>query len=295
MTKTAELASNFQGDALYQRRAREALPLLVRQAEAGSTIYYSDLAQELGMPNPRNLNYVLGCVGNALKDLSDKSSREIPHIQAMVVNQGTDSPGEGFDGFLRELGETWVSDDERWAVLEIYWSKIRSYPHWSWVLEQLGLKRAQSKIDAVIDAASGLGGGEGPEHAALKEYVRTHPEIIGLKPSHPAGSAEFDLPSGDRVDVVFLSAQRFDCVEVKPADCGDAEVVRGLFQCVKYAAVVEARAQFDQASFDVQSWLVLGGALPEKLIPLRNSLGIPVIENVMAASRAQEPLPVIRS
>ena len=42
-----------QGGALYQRRAFSALPLLVRQAEAGQTIHYEQLASELGMPNPR--------------------------------------------------------------------------------------------------------------------------------------------------------------------------------------------------------------------------------------------------
>ena len=41
-----------QEGVLYQRRAFSALPLLVRQAEAGRTIHYEQLARELGMPNP---------------------------------------------------------------------------------------------------------------------------------------------------------------------------------------------------------------------------------------------------
>ncbi len=104
MAETSEIASNFFGDELYQQRARVALPL-IRQAEAGKTIYYADLAQELRMPNPRNLNFVLGCVGNALKDLSKSSGEEIPRIQAMVVNQHSETPGDGFDGFLRDRGD----------------------------------------------------------------------------------------------------------------------------------------------------------------------------------------------
>ena len=280
MVDTAEIASNFFGDALYQRRAREALPLLVRQAEAGSTVYYADFAQELGMPNPRNLNFVLGCVGFALTDLSKSTGVEIPHIQAMVVNRQSDTPGDGFDVFLRARGETWESEEERWAVLETYWARIKAYPHWTWVLNELGLKRASSKIDNLIDIAAGLGGGEGPEHAALKEYVRKHPAIIGLRADHPFGQAEYKLPSGDRVDVAFKSTKRLDCIEVKPAHCGEAEVVRGLFQCVKYAAVAQAQAQFYQFEGEVISCLVLGGSLPRSLISLRNSLGIRVIENV---------------
>jgi hypothetical protein len=283
MAETATIASGFFGDALYQQRARQALPLLVRQAEAGTTIYYADLAQELGMPNPRNLNFVLGCVGNTLNDLSKSSGEEIPHIQAIVVNQHSDTPGDGFDGFLSDRGEKWKSEEERWAVLETYWARIKNYPHWGWVLEELGLSRANAGIDDLIDAAAGRGGGEGPEHAALKEYVRRHPTVIGLRADHPVGVSEYALPSGDSVDVVFRSVGRFDCVEVKPADCGAADVTRGLFQCVKYRAVVEAKARFEQVDCNVFSWLVLGGRLPAELVPLRNSLGITVFEDVVVS------------
>lgn len=281
MPKTSKTASNFFGNALYQRRAREALPLLVRQAEGEKTIYYADLAQELGMPNPRNLNYVLGCVGHALNNLSEISGEEIPHIQAMVVNQQSDTPGDGFDGFLLERGENWKDEDERWAVLKTYWARISAYPHWSWVLDELGIERTQSGIDNLIDAAGRLGGGEGPEHAALKEYVRNNPQIIGLQPNHPRGAAEHALPSGDRIDVVFQSTARFDCVEIKPANCSEIEITRGLFQCVKYAAVAESKRRFEQTEGETLSWLVLGGPLPDALVPLRNSLGIFVIENVV--------------
>jgi len=58
--ETGEVAETMEGNKLYQERARRAMPILVRQALAGETIYYQDLADELGMPNPRNLNFVLG-------------------------------------------------------------------------------------------------------------------------------------------------------------------------------------------------------------------------------------------
>lgn len=56
---TAQIAELINGNKLYQIRAREALPLLVRQAHSAQTIFYSDLAAELKMPNPRNLNLFL--------------------------------------------------------------------------------------------------------------------------------------------------------------------------------------------------------------------------------------------
>ena len=59
-------AQYLAGDELFQQRARAALPLLVRQAMQSTTVFYSDLAAEVGMPNERNLNYVLGFIGERL-------------------------------------------------------------------------------------------------------------------------------------------------------------------------------------------------------------------------------------
>ncbi len=57
--ETARIAKGIFGDKLYQLRARVALPILVRQATAQQKITYGDLAEEIGIPNARNLNYVL--------------------------------------------------------------------------------------------------------------------------------------------------------------------------------------------------------------------------------------------
>lgn len=75
---TAQAALQIDGDKLYQQRARMALPILVRQAQAGSTIVYGDLAQELDMPMARNLNAVLGGVGRAITKLSKEWEQKIP-------------------------------------------------------------------------------------------------------------------------------------------------------------------------------------------------------------------------
>ena len=60
MRETRELAKGLRSEKTYQQRAREALPLLVRQAEAGEKIYYADLAAEMGIEWPRTLNRPLG-------------------------------------------------------------------------------------------------------------------------------------------------------------------------------------------------------------------------------------------
>ena len=60
--ETAKIAEPLIGDKPYQQQARKALPILVRQASVRKSIFYSDLADELKMPNARNLNYVLGSI-----------------------------------------------------------------------------------------------------------------------------------------------------------------------------------------------------------------------------------------
>jgi len=281
MAKTADIATGFHGDKLYQARARLALPILIRQAKAaGQTISYEDLAAELGMPNPRNLNYPLGCIGDELNRLSKEWHKEIPPIQALVVTKGAAVPGSGFDPFLKERGKVWKTSVERKAILKTYLAEIANYPYWDEVLSELGLKPAASKIDDIIDKAMSLGGGEGPEHKALKEYVRSHPECVGLPAGSAEGSAEAALPSGDSIDVLFDRIDRVVAVEVKPGSAPIHDVARGLFQCVKYQSVLQARADFKGDPRPIAIVLVLGDKLPKALIPLRNSLGIAVLEKV---------------
>lgn len=66
----------------------------------GETIFYSQLAFEMDMPNARNLNYVLSCIGNTLIKLGKAHDLEIPSIQCLVVNKDTGMPGEGVDLFI---------------------------------------------------------------------------------------------------------------------------------------------------------------------------------------------------
>src|SRR5262249_3228678 len=105
--ETAMIAKPFAGDKLYQERARAALPLLVRQAIAGSAIRYGELAAELGMPNPRNLNYVLGSIGQTIKALSKHWRLDVPPIQCIVINKKTGLPGEGVGWFVSDKEGPW--------------------------------------------------------------------------------------------------------------------------------------------------------------------------------------------
>jgi hypothetical protein len=281
MAKTAKVVPDFHGPKLYQERARAVLPILVRQAEARQPVFYEALAQEVEMPNPRNLNYPLGCIGKTLNKIAEEWGSDVPPIEALVVNQATRLPGPGFDGFLTIKGERWDTKEERKALIEQYWAGIYAYPYWDDVLKELLLEKTVDPAEALIAMAGRTGGGgEGPEHLALKMFVCANPQSVGLRKIDPAGTPEYRLPSGDSIDIIFEYPRRIHAVEAKPKSSSDSDLARGLFQCVKYRAVLQARASYERDRRDITVCLALGGSLPARLIPLRNSLNIDVFENL---------------
>jgi hypothetical protein len=272
------------GDKLYQVRARQALPILVRQALSRKPIFYEALAAELGMPNPRNLNYVLGSIGTTLNELaSDPELGEIPHIQSLVINQQRRLPGEGFEGFLAQRMKEYqkLSLAEKRAYLDAYWHEVYAYPYWRDVLEACNLAPATNDAASIVAKAktgkSG-GGGEGEDHRRLKEYVAANPSIVGLPSNLSPGTTEAPLPSGDKIDVLFDGQKRLVAVEVKSKISNEVDLARGLFQCVKYRAVMEAERGFKGARYSIEAMLVVGKPFPESLCSLQNSLAVQVIE-----------------
>lgn len=282
MTDTAEIAEPLSGDKLYQQRARGALPLLVRQATASTPIIYEDLAHELEMPNPRNLNYVLGSIGQTLLNLSEHWGIEVPPIQCLVVNKNTRLPGEGIGWFITDLSHyKKLSNKQRRQVVDAELQKIYAFDKWAKVLSTLSLEPVQSDFNKLNKKASQFrGGGEGAEHKKLKEFVANNPALFGLPASIAPGENEHSLPSGDSLDVFFTHRKEQIGIEVKSHISDSADIARGLYQCVKYQAVLEARQAANGQPQNVRTILVLGDKLPLKLLPLKNVLGIEVYEKV---------------
>lgn len=286
---TAKILAAITGDKLFQQRARAALPLLVRQARAGTPITYGDLAAELGMPNARNLNHVLGSIGKSLELLSKAWKEKVPPIQCLVVNGATGLPGEGIGWFLvKKEDYKSLPRRKKRAIVEAELQHIFAYQYWSDVLDSLSLDEVESDFTTIVSAATGgFGGGEGPEHQALKLYVANHPEIVGLPATSMAGTNERALPSGDCLDVSFERKGIWVAAEVKPGIASIADITRGIFQCVKYRAVMEAVQIAEERAPNARVVLVLGGVLSQSLISLKNTLGIEVVEDVESKIRKQ--------
>lgn len=280
--QTAQIASAdlMQGDSLYLERARKTLPYLVRQAHASNTIFYSSLAQEVGMPNARNLNYVLGAIGNALRKLEKREKVAIPPIQCLVVNMRDGLPGEGIGDFITADFSSFTKTQKK-KLVDVRLADVYTYPHWDWVLEKFGLAPLPVKVQKLVAKAKRYQhGGESKEHKALKAFVAANPTAIGLRAGLPAGETEYALPSADKIDVVFQDRGLQIGIEVKSRISDTADILRGLFQCVKYRYLLEAEQVVNGKIPNSRVLLVLQSQLPRELLPVQHTLGIEVIEDI---------------
>ncbi len=253
------------------------------------------------MPNPRNLNYVLGSVGQSLIGLSQQWSEAIPDIQLLVVNKQTGLPGDGIgwfmnrgenpagqkqDGFVTDLDYfRKLSKKQLRELVNSRLQQVYTYPKWPLVLAAFGLEPTHHEYAPIIKAAkTGSGGGESHDHSALKAFVAKHPETLGLPRFCAPGQIECALPSGDSMDVCFQHGDETISVEVKSAISQIGDIARGLFQCIKYRAVIEAKQATLAQPQSARAVLVLESILPRELIAMKNILGVEVIENIKPIS-----------
>jgi hypothetical protein len=284
-SKTAVIAKPLDRTGeLYQRRAVEALPLLVRQARAGETIYYGNLAAELKMPNARNLNFILGSIGTSLIQLASLWGSEVPPLQALVVNRQDEMPGSGF---VHSLANTkvleGVSKRTRKQIIDGMLAKVYSYTRWKDVLRHFEITPVGPAIQIELLKRAGTcrgSGGEGEEHLRLKHFVASNPQAIGIRQRVRRTTMEYRLPSGDEVDVLFELRRKVVAVEVKAKISSEEEVVRGVFQCVKYEALLNAEAKAIGSNTDVDVILGLGGTITAAVQRLANTLGVSLVAGI---------------
>ena len=70
-------------------------------------------------------------------------------------------------------------------------------------------------------------------------------------------------------------------MEVKAANAGTPDILRGLYQCVKYTALLKAELAIKGERPAARAVLVLEGTLPDELVPARNTLGITVFAGIV--------------
>ena len=138
----------------------------------------------------------------------------------------------------------------------------------------------QGKVDEVSteDNSKGKGksggwggGGEGKQHKELRECISKNPKKYGL--NIIGDGHKESLPSGDEIDVVFETDDEYVIVEVKSEISDDNDIKRGLYQCVKYRAVVSAMLSVENRKKKIRAVLAVARDWGDELEELRKQLG----------------------
>ena len=99
-----------------------------------------------------------------------------------------------------------------------------------------------------------------------------HPERIPARFQDAQTKTEEDLLSGDRVDVVYCTDDEILAIDVKSRVSSWKDLQDGIYQCLKYRAVLEAQ---DRGRRAVQTLLVTESGLPSDLTRLAKELSVP--------------------
>ena len=262
-----------------RKNVRLMLPVLVHWAKTGQNEHtYGDLAHAIGKSKFTGIGYALYAVQEVLNTLSVESGREdIPTLHSLCKNAKTMLPSEGFEFVSPKYNE--LDENGKSVFVEGLDSQALNYPHWDWVLDQLGLQPSKIITEQELEAISVHGsGGEGKEHKAIKEFVYNNPESLGIN-GVIRKETEYPLPSGDRLDVYFETSDCRYAIEVKPSTSPDDDITRGIFQCVKYKAVMEAIRKIGYDKYAVKTLLVTASGLSERNKKLAEALNVPYTEN----------------
>ena len=268
----------------FAAKAREVLPWLVRYAEAGKTVQYGELGKAVGLNPHTQLKHVLKIIGNALA----KPDLGIPMIQLIVINKDGVVGNQGLGWIVPKELITGLSLEEKKRLCKGEQTRVFEYHRWGEILAKCHLEPLSlgAPLETLLEEAAASmppqGGGEKEDHRVLKEFVKAHPDCIDLKQRFTRRSTECPLLSGDQMDVFFESANELVCVEVKGKNSPEADIRRGIFQCVKYRAVLEAQGLYrgDRKQPVISVYLVLATGLSAELERVAGILKIPVKPNV---------------
>lgn len=279
-----------------EQQARDSLAKLVQHVFAHRNglitgVTYEDLAAQIGRLNKYDVGHahgmggVLGKMGHLLKGLEGEWGERIPQIQSLVVKKtgkGKDLPDDGIKEFWPDYPKMSRAEKENRTKIE-HQRVVDFGSRWNDVLAKLGISKVTAHNAPKPVAKSFGAGGESEKHKELKNNVREHPDIIGATSSWQS-FVEYPLPSLDEIDVLFKSTEACIAVEVKSAvsDVCPSDYERGLYQTVKYGALLKAMALAGSHDIPstINSMLVLESSLPQQYRKLADILGVTVLENV---------------
>jgi hypothetical protein len=297
--------STYTVDRLARRGARYALALLLQHIHHGYEpfVTYGAIARllETKLKIPRVFPTHIGSVAGTMMDLIEEEEAQAPLINALVTRPNG-IPGKGFGGYynrrIRREGErTWnkLPRGRKLEVVAEVRAEVRRYPGWDALYATLfgaappkapKPKHYKERDGKPVDTDRPIGKGESPEHKKLKDWAVKNPAALGLARGFK-GTPEKGLLSGDRIDVLFTDGESFVAVEVKSTLSTDDDLRRGVYQCVKYRAVVAA--QESPVSVAVRTMLLTERDLPDDLKTRARELGVLLKVHAINPPRSRSP------
>lgn len=244
--------------------------------------YYSELSDAVGH-NTDRIGKVLGLIYDVFVELrKEKGFEDLPSLNGLIINKSTGLPSDGFFYVYPKYKD--LSNEEKQDFVDSVNAKALRYKKWDAVLKALQLdpyKPDNTADEQIIrKGAFSKNGSEGPKHKALKEYVYNHPEAVGIS-NVKEKQMERILLSGDRLDVYFLLKDGTQyAVEIKSEISDEADILRGIFQCVKYESILKAEQAVHGQHEPVETLLVLGGTMPVNKKDVARALHVDFEDNV---------------
>ncbi|WP_449028716.1 hypothetical protein [Prevotella jejuni] len=279
------MSINVIESVIQTNRSRELvsqiIPILISWAKLRLTNKtYGDLLSTLGYTSYSGIGRQLGNVETVLRKLRESTGAvDIPTLNALVKKPKLDRPADGFDFVYPNYKK--LSVPEKKIFIAGMNEKACAYTKWDWVLKELGLKEAIPLSEYQLNTIKNVQfnyGGEGVEHKNLREYILEHPESINSN-NIVFKETEYILPSGDRLDVYFeFEDRKHVAIEVKPSTSPESDIIRGIFQCVKYQAVMEALKRIECQDYGIEVILLVAKKLSFQERTLAEELGISYIE-----------------
>jgi hypothetical protein len=264
---------------------------LILAADRRQTVGYEDVAHYIGQVVDERFSTSKHHIGNVAGALMDRILEKVPDappINSLIVAQageGRGLPSYGADQYVAKylkvpygklsvaqkrqalgpvLDDVWNFDDWRGVARKVFGNRV-STPS-----KPVGEQDGKTK-------RLGYGGPpESPEHLKLKRYVASNPARFGAPKGCARGETEKRLETCDEIDVWFMYPGQELAVEVKSVRSNDLDRQRGLFQCVKYKALLEARSKVAGVQAQVRSKLVSEVPLTSTLSLWARELGVQV-------------------
>jgi hypothetical protein len=253
---------------------------LVAAALDNSFLTYGEakrrLESEVGFENIARSGRTGRTAGTMIDNLLRIDS-QTPLLNVLLVEQATELPSDGAGGYLaarfkNRFPNLWRSAfnqaaGEVYATSEAEWQRLFHAAYGEPLQgSQIAEDREKRTTGAENDGIQYGRRGEGPNHKALRLWVFANPGLIRRKFANAMTETEVTLDSADRVDVVFKLTDQVIAIEVKSRDSNIIDLRRGVYQCIKYRAVLDAMDIRNSGS--VVAMLVTETVLPGEITAL---------------------------